>query len=113
MQNNKNQKKKFIFPENISSSYGVFLGLSLKELFIYVVPPLVVGIIVLILPPNTVMITVIELIVLVLVITIILAVLSSTPVKSRNNIRLPQYLKMKNNYSKRQHLFYKAKKKER
>jgi hypothetical protein len=113
MQNDKHQKKKFIFPENISSSYGVFLGLSLKELLLYVVPPLLIGIVVLVLPPNNITVTIIKLIVLVLIITVILAVLSSTPVKSRSNIRLPQYLKMKNSYDKRQHLFFKAKKKER
>lgn len=104
-------EKKFIFPENISSGYGIFLGLSLKELLIYVIPPLIIGIIVLLLPPHTITVTVIELVILVLVLTIILAVLSSNPVKSRNNIRLPQHLKMKNNYSSRQHLFFKAKKK--
>jgi len=110
--NNKEQKE-FIFPENVSSDYGVFLDLSLKEILIYLVPEIMIGLIVLFIPPHSITVLIIELIFFILLITITLGVLSSNPVKNRPNIRLPQYLKMKKNYSLRQHLYFKKTKNER
>lgn len=102
-----NSEKKFIFPENVDSSYGIFLGLSLRELLIYVLPTLIVGIVFVILPPHGLYPIMTKAIIVVLIMTIILAVLSTRPVKYRNNVRLIPHLKMKAKYNSRQHLFFK------
>ena len=101
-----NKQKRFEFPENISSGYGVFLGLTLMELFKYVVPTLIIVTVILFLPPYGFTIKSIELFIALIVVTIVIAVITSQPVKHRNNIRLPKYLKMKNQYSKRNKLFF-------
>ena len=109
----KEEAKTFIFPENVDSSYGVFLGLSIKELVLYVLPVIVVGLIFIVLPPHAFTFILTKIIIVVFLLTITLAVLSSKPVAHRTNIKLTQYLKMKSNYSKRQHLFFKEKRKRR
>lgn len=106
------REKEFIFPENITSDYGAFLGLTLKEVLYYVLPVVVIGVIVLFLPPHNLTVMMIELIIFILILTIVLAVLTSKPVNGRNNIRLPNHINMKRAYSKRQHLFFLDKKKE-
>ena len=102
-----NEEKKFIFPENVDSSYGVFLGLSLKELLIYVLPVGIVGLIFIALPPHSLNAILIKLMIVVIITTIIVAVLSTRPVKNRNNVRLIPHLKLKSKYKSRQHLFFK------
>jgi len=109
MKNNK--EKEFIFPENITSDYGVILGLSLKEVLFYVLPTVAIGAFVLFIPPYSLKVIMIELIIFVLILTIIIAVLTSKPVKGRSNIRLPNHIKMKREYSNRQHIFFLDKKK--
>lgn len=109
----KEDAKFFVFPENVDSSYGVFLGLSIKELVLYVLPVVVVGLIFIVLPPHSMTFILTKVIIVVFLLTIDLAVLSSKPVAYRNNIKLTHYLKMKSNYSKRQHLFFKEKQKRR
>ena len=106
------REKEFIFPENITSGYGAFLGLTLKEVLYYVLPVVVVGLFVLFIPPYSLTVIMIELIIFILILTIVLAVLTSKPVNGRNNIRLPNHINMKRAYSKRQHLFFLDKKKE-
>lgn len=105
----KAESKTFIFPENVESSYGVFLGLTVKELIIYVLPVVAVCIVFIAIPPHSLTFMIIKLIIAVLLLTIVLAVLSSKPVSSRNNVRLTQYLKMKSKYTSRQKLFFKEK----
>ncbi|MDN6721940.1 MAG: conjugal transfer protein [Staphylococcus equorum] len=107
----KSERKKFVFPENVSSSYGVFLGLSLKELVTYALPVLVVGIIALLLPPHTMKPTLVKITIIILIMTVVLAVLSSRPVPYRNNIKLTEYMRLKRNYKNRQHLFFREKNK--
>lgn len=109
---NDKKEKQFIFPENITSDYGVFLGMSLKEIAVYVLPILIVCLVFLFLPPHSIKWILIKLAVSIFILTILLAVLTSKPVKSRNNIRLLQYLKMKSSYNKRQHKFFIAKRKD-
>lgn len=102
-----NSEKKFIFPENVDSSYGIFLGLSLRELLIYVLPIFILGIVFVTLPPHGLYPILTKAIIVVLIMTVILAVLSTRPVKYRNNVRLIPHLKMKAKYKSRQHLFFK------
>jgi cytosine/uracil/thiamine/allantoin permease len=109
---NDKKEKQFIFPENISSDYGVFLGLSLKELAVYVLPVFVICLVFLFLPPHSLKWIFIKLAVSIFLLTILLAVLTSKPVKTRHNIRLTDYLKMKSSYNKRQHKFFIAKRKD-
>lgn len=106
-----NKKKKFIFPENIDSKYSIFLGLSLKELLIYVLPALVVGLVIIAFPPYSFYGVFIKLFVVLIIITIIIAVISSNPIKDRPNVRLLPYLKLKRQYNKRQNLYFKEIKK--
>src|SRR5699024_666161 len=111
-----NSEKKFIFPENVDSSYGIFLGLSLRELLIYVLPIFIVGIVFVTLPPHglypimtkvIIVVIIMKVILICLIMTIILAVLSTKKIKYRNNVRLIPNLKMKAKYNSRQHLFFK------
>lgn len=99
-------EKKFEFPENIKNTYGVFLGMSLKELTIYVVPVIAIGLIALFIPPHTVTSIIVKVLIIVLVLTVVIAVVTANPVKYRDNIRLTQYMKMKQQYKKRQKLFF-------
>ena len=111
MPNRKRESKKFVFPENVNSSYGVFLGLSLKELAVYVLPVLLVGVILFIIPPYTIKPILTKATVLIILLTIVLDVVSSRPVAYRNNIKLVQHMQMKRNYKNRQHLFFKERNK--
>lgn len=111
MPDRKRESKKFVFPENVNSSYGVFLGLSLKELAVYILPVLLMGVVLFALPPYTIRPTLIKGTVLIIFLTIVLAVISSRPVAYRNNIKLVQHMQMKRNYKNRQHLFFKERNK--
>src|SRR5699024_3944968 len=102
-----NSEKKFIFPENVDSSYGIFLGLSLRELLIYVLPIFILGIVFVTLPPHGLYPILTKAMIVVLIMTVILAVLSTRPVKSRNNVRLIPHLKTTAKYKSRHHLFFK------
>lgn len=103
------EAKTFIFPENVDSSYGVFLGLSVKELVLYVLPVVVIGLLFIVLPPHHFTFVLTKVILVVFLLTIVLAVLSSKPVAYRNNVKLTHYLKLKANYGNRQHLFFREK----
>src|SRR5699024_46998 len=102
-----NSEKKFIFPENVDSSYGIFLGLSLRELLIYVLQIFIVGIVFVTLPPHGLYHIITKIIIEVIIMTINLAELSTRPVRYKNNKRLKPHLKMKAKYNSRQHLFFK------
>jgi len=108
-----NEEKRFIFPENVDSSYGVFLDLSLRELVIYVLPTVIVGIFFISIPPHGLYAILTKTIIVILITTIVVAVLSTRPVKNRNNVRLIPHLKMKSKYKSRQRLFFKEPKERR
>ncbi|MGN7410580.1 hypothetical protein [Sporosarcina sp. SAFN-010] len=110
---NEQKGKKFVFPENVESGYGIFLGITLRELAIYLLPPVVIGFIVLALPPHNVWLMLFKLMLILIVLIMILAFLSSRPIRYRQNIRFQDYLKLRTNYKQRQKLFYTRKKKER
>lgn len=102
-----NNKKKFIFPENIDSKYTVFLGLSLREILIYVVPAVIVGLVFIAFPPHTFTAIIIKVFISIIVITMVIGIISSNPIKDRPNVRLIPYMKLKRQYSKRQNLYFK------
>ncbi|WP_107838324.1 conjugal transfer protein [Metasolibacillus meyeri] len=105
--------KRFIFPENVESGYGIFLGITLKELLFYLVPPLVVGLIVIALPPHNIWLMLFKVMLLLIVLIMILAFLSSRPIRYRPNIRFQDYMKLRGQFTSRQKLFYIRKKKDR
>lgn len=113
MENNNRRlgRKKFEFPENIESTYGVLLGLSLKEIGMYIAPIVLGGIILLFIPPVSVKSVLIKLFIVVLLTTAVIAILTASPVKHRNNIRLVKHLKMKRQYGKRQKIYFISKRK--
>ncbi|AXI00568.1 conjugal transfer protein [Sporosarcina sp. PTS2304] len=110
---NEQKGKKFVFPENVESGYGIFLGITLRELAIYLLPPVVIGFIILALPPHNVWLMLFKLMLILIVLIMILAFLSSRPIRYRKNIRFQDYLKLRTNYKQRQKLFYTRRKKER
>lgn len=102
-----NKKKRFIFPENIDSKYSVFLGLSLREILIYVVPAVIVGLVFIAFPPHSFTAIIIKVFISIIVITMVIGIISSNPIKDRPNVRLIPYMKLKRQYSKRQNLYFK------
>ena len=108
---NEKKEKKFIFPENMSNEYGVFLGLSLRELLFYVLPILILAILFLIIPPHCLKLMIGKGTFCILLLTVVLAVLTSNPISSRRNIRLLQYMRVKSSYRKRQRVYYMDKRK--
>jgi len=106
------EQKKFTFPENVNKSYDVFLGLGVRDIVLFIAPIAVIGIISFFIPPQTVTSTIVKLLVTTVLLTIVIAVLTSKPVKYRNNIRLTQYLKMRKAYDNRQKLYFIDTKKE-
>ena len=110
---NEQKGKKFVFPENVESGYGIFLGITLRELAIYLLPPVVIGFIILAIPPHNVWLMLFKLMLILIVLIMILAFLSSRPIRYRQNIRFQDYLKLQTDYKQRQKLFYTRKKKER
>lgn len=108
---NKQGQKVFVFPENIQSNYSVIFGLTLKELFLFVLPSIIIGILILLIPPYNLMGFMIKTFFAVLIVTITIATITSSPVKYRDNIKLIPYLKLKRGYDKRQQLYFKEVKK--
>lgn len=102
------EPKKFIFPENVSSEYGAVLGLTLKEILIYIIPLLGLSVLFLAIPPYSIYWVLGKLFIILLVVTTVIAVITSSPVKNRGNVKLLKHLKMKQKYNKRQRLYYKA-----
>lgn len=103
--------KRFTFPENVDSSYDVFMGLTLKEVTFYVVPSFLIGIIFVALPPHSFIVTLFKIVIVLMAVVIVIALLSSRPVKSRPNIRFGAFMKQKQEFSKRQKVYYLAPKK--
>lgn len=103
------ESKKFIFPENVTSDYGAFLGLTLKEVMLYVAPLLGLSILFLAIPPYTFVWVLIKVFLILVIFTVVIAVITTTPVSSRGNVKLLRHVKMKQKYGKRQRLYYKSK----
>lgn len=103
--------KKFVYPENVESSYGFFLGITLKELLVTILPISAIGIVLLALPPRNVWLMLVKFTLLILVLVVVVAFLASRPVASRKNIRYQTILKLKGAYAKRQKRFFIAEKK--
>ena len=99
--------KEFIFPENVDKNYGVFKGLTLKEVAVILFSFIICSIVVFILPPRNIILILIKipLIMIPVMFTVIYAIVGR-PVKHRPNIKWLSHRRMKKQYDKRQHLFF-------
>ncbi|MBC1248118.1 conjugal transfer protein [Listeria booriae] len=99
--------KEFIFPENVDSKYGVFLGLGLLELVKYILPLVIGGFLFIAIPPYNVGWMITKIILVLIIGVIAFGLLAARPIKARPNIRIQDHLKIKSQYKKRQKLFFK------
>ena len=97
--------KEFIFADNVNASYGAFFGLNLKDLA-GLVPSFFLSLLVLAVPPYTVLFMGIKLFLFFFINVAAIAIKVSRPVKYRNNITLQQYLTFKKGYQNRQKRYY-------
>lgn len=97
--------KEFIFADNVNASYGAFFGLNLKDLA-GLVPSFFLSLLVLAVPPYTVLFMGIKLFLFFFINVAAIAIKVSRPVKYRNNITLQRYLGFKKDYQNRQKLYY-------
>ena len=105
--NNGRMGKKFFFPGNVEKGYNIVQGLSVIDVFKYIVPSLIVSIIIIAIPPYaSILFWILKAIVdcIVLSLGIIMAVLR--PVASRSNIKCLDYIKMRISYIGKQKMFY-------
>ncbi len=98
--------KEFIFPDNVESGYNLIKGVTVKGFFTVFLPFLLVGIIIVIIPPYSVVFVLLRLFIAFIIATIGLAITIARPVKSRPNITVVHYLKHIQSYNRRQKLFY-------
>lgn len=103
--------KKISFPDNVNSTYGAFIGLSLKELATYILPISFFGLLLLAIPPYKLWLLGLKLIIVLLLLTLAFALISAKPIKHRQNITMQTYLTHKRNYRSRQKRFYIKKRK--
>lgn len=97
--------KEFIFADNVNASYGAFFGLNLKDLA-GLVPSFLLSLLVLAVPPYTVLFMGIKLFLFFFINVAAIAIKVSRPVKYRSNITLQQYLTFKKGYQNRQKRYY-------
>lgn len=98
--------KIFIFPDNVESGYNLIKGVTVKSFFTVFLPFLLVGVVVVIIPPYSITIVLIRLFIALLIVTVGLAITVARPIKSRQNITVVQHLKFLQSYNRRQKLFY-------
>ncbi|MBC1228615.1 conjugal transfer protein [Listeria booriae] len=103
--------KEFIFPENVESKYGIFLGLGIMELLKYILPVAFGGILFIAIPPYNIGWLITKILMVLFMVVIAFGLLAARPVKARPNIRIQDDLKMKSQYKKRQKVFYKKREK--
>ncbi|QHK46544.1 conjugal transfer protein [Staphylococcus aureus] len=113
--------KKFIFPENVNSGYGVWKGITLGYFFKNILPTILIGILIIaFIPPNqwfpapyNYIVGIVKAIIVIIGVVIRLAIITSSPVANRPNITHSKHKKLIKNYNKRQKLLYMKKKAER
>lgn len=107
-------KKKFSFPRNVDTSYGIFGGLSGKDILQYLFPAAALAVLICFLPPFTsTTFWTIKVFVAVLLLIGAWSIAVARPVANRSNIRMIPFLKMQLDFIKRQKVFFIQKKKAR
>lgn len=97
--------KEFIFPENVDKDYGIWKDYTLKD-FGYVALSLLVGLIIIAIPPYGLILVLVKIVIIVLAMTVVMAILTVKPVRSRKNIKVRDNLRLKQKYSHSQKLYY-------
>lgn len=107
--------KEFVFPDNTSSDYGIFRGITLGYFIRNILPILfLIVLFIAFFPPiNNWIAYIIKFGISAVVLTVYLAVILTPPVPERNNITYHHYRRFRKLYKNRQKLFYMKKKKNR
>jgi len=97
--------KEFTFPRNVSKSYEVFRGYTLKQLLLCL-PGAVIGIVIVILPPYGFVPVFIKAWIPILAVIFTLGVIRRNPVEARPNITAWMYYPAIRKFKKAQKRFY-------
>ena len=100
-----NKGKEFTFPRNVTKSYEVFRGFTLLQLLM-ALPGALIGIVIVILPPNGFYPTIIKIWVPVILVVLTLVKISRKPVKARPNITASKYDASVRQFKQMQKLYY-------
>lgn len=99
--------KKFVFPRNVESGYNLIPGLTGMDAIKYISIPALVSILILVIPPYSVLaLWIIKIILVIIFITCGFILAIARPVKYRDNIRLIEHLKTILSFYSRQKLFF-------
>jgi len=98
--------KEFIFPDNVESGYNLIKGVTVKTFFTVLLPFIIVGALILAIPPYSLVFMLIKGFISLIIVTIAFSVVVSRPVKSRENITVMHHLRFLKEYNDRQKLFY-------
>lgn len=104
------EQKEFTFPENVKKEYGIFLGLGIKDVVFYILPTLLVSLLILAIPIHGVVAFMIKALIGMTLLFFVIMILTTNPVKDRDNIAVTRYLQIRKKYKNRQRLYFKAKK---
>jgi len=99
--------KKFFFPENVEKGYNIIQGLSLTDMARFIVPSVLLATMIMFMPPYmSLVFWIVKSVFVCLILStgFILAILR--PIKSRNNIKCMDYLKMRYSFLSKQRMYY-------
>jgi hypothetical protein len=98
--------KTFVFPDNVDRSYHIVKGLSIGNLFKYILPAVIIAAVILLIPPYSLGFMMIKMffVAMLMLSSFTFAVLR--PITSRPNITYSNYLKLIFQYNSRQKLFF-------
>lgn len=104
--------KEFVFPENVNKDYGVWKGLTVKDISILVIV-LLIGALLYLIPPKSFIFVCIKTLIIAIAVTVVMAFLIMKPIKSRKNISFKDIFNIRKKYDKSQKRYYIAPKKKR
>lgn len=102
--------KKFVFPENVNKNYGVWKGLTVKDIGI-IITVILIGALLYLIPPRTFLFICIKTFIIAIAVTVVMAILIMKPIKARKNITFKDIYKIRKKYDKSQKRYYIAPKK--
>lgn len=98
--------KEFYFPRNVKKDYEVYWGYTLQQIIKVIAPAGLIGAIVVILPPHGYMFIMVKIFLWFIWMAFVLAVLTISPIPSRPNITVKDYVQFKINYMRLQKKYY-------
>ena len=99
--------KKFFFPENVEKGYNIIQGLSLTDMARFIVPSVLLATMIMFMPPYiSLVFWIVKSVFVCLILStgFILAILR--PIKSRNNIKCMDYIKIRISFLSKQRMYY-------